>query len=147
MAYHLKEGMYIYVTSNKYTTLSHYNFVDILEVLSNKMYTIDNQLITGYNDYSIGIILDKDNFIPISTSLVLNKYNNCMYSIPIYKRKNVLYPMNKLYFRIKKLNLDKNDFSIKPIKLLAKVNKIQYNINNKLGFIDLTIADSYYIDN
>ena len=45
------------------------------------------------------------------------------------KRKNVLYPMNKDYFRIKKLNVDKIDLSIKPIKLLAKVDKIQYKTN------------------
>ena len=69
-----------------------------------------------------------------------------MYSIPIYKRNNVLYPMNTDYFRIKKLNLDNSDLSIKPIKLLAKVDKIQYKTNYKLGFIDLTIADNYYID-
>ena len=141
----MNENSYIYVICDKYSTLSYFNYVNILLVDSNKLYDYKKNRITGYSNYQIGVILDKDNFIPISTSLILQPSVNKMYSIPIYK-KNYDYPANnKPYFRIKKLNLLENDYSIKPLLLKAKVNKIHHCEEEGTGFIDLVIGDNYYI--
>lgn len=141
----MNENSYIYVICDKYSTLSYFNYVNILLVDSNKLYDYKKNRITGYSNYQIGVILDKDNFIPISTSLILHPSINKMYSIPIYK-KNCDYPANnKPYFRIKKLNLLENDYSIKPLLLKAKVNKIHHCDKDDTGFIDLVIGDNYYI--
>ena len=68
-----------------------------------------------------------------------------MYSIPIYKRNSKYPANNKPYFRINKLNLLENDYSIEPILLKVKVNKIHHSKNVNTGFIDLVIGDNYYI--
>jgi len=141
----MNENSYIYVVCNKYSTISYFNYVNILLVDSKILYDNNKNIITGYSNYQIGIILDKDNFIPISTSLILYQSVNKMYSIPIYK-KNCDYPENnKPYFRIKKLNLLENDYCIKPLLLKAKVNKIHHCETKDTGFIDLVIGDNYYI--
>ena len=137
--------IYLYVVCNKYSTLSYYNYVDILLVDNNQIYDIYKNKITCYNNYQIGVILDKDKLIPISTSLILYPSATQMYSIPIYKRKCIYPKNNKPYFRINKLNHDKNDFNIKPIILKVKVDAIQHSKNGSTGFIDLVMGDNYNI--
>lgn len=141
----MNENSYIYVVCDKYSSMSYFNYVNILLVDSKKLYDNKKNRIIGYSNYQIGIILDKDNFIPTSTNLILYPSNNKMYSIPIYKRNSKYPANNKPYFRINKLNLLENDYSIEPILLKVKVNKIHHSKNVNTGFIDLVIGDNYYI--
>lgn len=142
----MSKEKYLYVLCNKYITNSYFNYIDILLVDNNHIYDRYKNKITNYMDYHIGIILDNDQFIPPSTSLILYPSKDNMYTIPIYK-KNTNYPNNKKgYFRIKKLNQYPDDTTIEPILIKTRVDKIQHPTNiNSMGFIDLVMGDSYTI--
>lgn len=142
----ISKDMYLYVLCNKYMTNSYFNYIDILLIDNNHIYDKYKNKITNYMDYHIGIILDKDQFIPISTSLILYPSNNNMYTIPIYKKNNNCPNNKKGYFRIKKLNLSQDDNTIEPILVKTRVDKIQHPTNiNSMGFVDLVMGDSYTI--
>ena len=101
--------------------------------------------ITNYTDYKIAIILDLDNFIPSGTTLrifpIKHKEYDSGCSIFFRPRKSCIYRKllpNKLV-RFSRKDIRTYSNKSKPIKLLAKVSKIDKNKK----YIDLSIGDCY----
>jgi len=142
----LEIGNDLIVTLKLFYDVGSPEYINLIEIDSSNFFLIiDNEpnLVKSYKDYTIGIVLDKDDFIPSGTSLRIlpighrSKRQGC--SAKIKKKRGIYKKFKQPDFRICRKDRRTTSNEAYPLKMLARI----INIDIKKKYIDLSIGKFY----
>lgn len=142
----LEIGDDLIITLKNFYDVGTPEYINLIEIDSSKFYVIKEdkpELINSYKDYTMGIILDKDDFIPSGTSLRIlpighrSRRQGC--SAKIKKKRGIYKKFKQPDFRICRKDRRTNTNEAYPLKMLARI----ISIDQKKKYIDLSIGKFY----
>ena len=143
----LKEGDYLIVSISKFMDIGVPEWIVGGLVDSSKFYVIKKKgliKVTNYNNYTIGILLELDGFIPLGTTFKIYPPNHksnpgCSSKFKIRKSCKFYKDMSKSSKYFCRKNITTNENISKNMQLLVKINKI----DTIKKYIDLSIGKCY----